>query len=82
MEGGGLRHTRKMFPHMQTLQLPVKGFKFLLILGTHDHLAENVLPFATSSLTRDIHNSHLRGPVTITPVPERLGAELVKEGMS
>ena len=37
------RPTRKFFTHMETSPLPVKGCKFLPMLGTHGHSAVRVL---------------------------------------
>ena len=47
------------------------------MLGTHGHCAVSVLKLATPTVTRGIlHNGHLRGPVTLIPVAERLAVEL------
>ena len=34
---GVYRHTRDCFTHMETSPLPVKGYKFLPMLGIHGH---------------------------------------------
>ena len=42
-----------------------------IMLGTHSHLAVRVVWRVTPAET-SIYNGHLRGPVTLTPVVERL----------
>ena len=55
---------------MDTSPLPVKGFKFWPLLGTHGHWAAMVFK---RTVTRD---SNLYGPVTLTSIAERLAVEL------
>ena len=56
------RPTREFFTHMETSPLPLKGWKFLPMLG---HWAVRVLQRVTP-------NGHLRGPVTLTPIADCL----------
>ena len=47
------------------------------MLGTHGHLAVRVLSQSTPTVNRaSVINCHLRGPVTLTSVAERLAVEL------
>ena len=49
------------------------------MLGTYGHWAVKVLKRSTTTVTRAsvyINNGRLRGPVTLTPVAERLAVEL------
>ena len=66
-----------VFTHLETSVLPVKGFKFGHILGTHGHSQWeffNVPHLLWHKLI--VYNGHIRGPVTLTPVAERLAVEL------
>ena len=63
----------KCFTHMEK---PVKGCKFASMLGTHGHWALNV-PYLLWHWPT-LYNCHLWGPVTLTPVAERLEIELSK----
>ena len=54
------RPTRKFFTHMETSPLPVKGCKFLPMLGTHGHWAVTVLMRATPTVTRGIRSPRTR----------------------
>ena len=61
---------------METSPLPVKGFEFLPIPGTHGGwavLSVPHLPWHESSVS----NGHLRGPLTLAPVAEHLAVELL-----
>ena len=58
------------FTPMETSPLPVKGCKFWSMLGTHGHV-QHLLWQGTS-----VYNGHLRGPVRLTPIAERLAVEL------
>ena len=62
---------------METSPLPVKGCTFLPMLGTHGHRALRVtcLPHILRH-GPTLYNGHLRGPVTLTPVAERLALKL------
>ena len=51
---GVYRPTRKLFTHMETSPLPVKGCKFWPILGTHGQWAMSVFKRATPTVTRGI----------------------------
>ena len=69
-------HSR-IFTHMETSPLQVKGWKFWPKLGTHGHWALgffNVPPLIWHGAS--VYNSHLRGPVTLSPITERLAVEL------
>ena len=48
-----ISHSR-IFTHMHTSPLPLKGYKFWPMLGTHDHWAVRVLWRATHTVTRGI----------------------------
>ena len=73
----GLRPTREFFTHMETLPLLVKGCKFWPMLATHSHWAvryisvQHLLWYVLS-----VYNGHLRGPMTLSPLTERLAVEL------
>ena len=71
---GVLRHFWEFFIHMETFLLPVKGWKFWSILDTHGHWAARVLKLLWHGAS--VYNGHLRGPVTLTSVAERLEVAL------
>ena len=63
--------TRKNFNHTETLPLPMKGWKFSPMLGTHGHLWPQRLWHGAY-----IYNGNFRGPLTLTPIAEHLAVEL------
>ena len=74
---GVYRSTREFFTHMETSTLPVKGFKFWPMVGTHGYWTGRV--FSVPHLLwrgESVYNGHLRGSVTLTPIAERLAVEL------
>ena len=60
---------------METSPLPAKVCNCLPMLGTNGQRAVRVHQRATPTLT-SVYNGHLRGPVTLTPLAERLEVEL------
>ena len=57
------RPTRKCFTHMETSPLPVRGCKFLPMLGSYSFRAVRALQCATPTVTRAYRlYDHLRGP--------------------
>ena len=60
--------TREFFTHMGTSPLLVKGCKWLLS-------SEGSLASHTYCDSGTVYDSHLRGPVTLTPIAERLAVE-------
>ena len=75
---GGYRPTRKFFTHIETSSLPVKGYTFWPMLGTHDHWAVRVLYSVPHALWHgaSVYNGNLRGLVTLKPIGERLAVKL------
>ena len=74
---GVYRPTREFFTHMETSPLPVKGCKFDLysaLMAFEQWGLFNVSHLLCHGST--LYNDHLRGPVTLTPVAERLAVEL------
>ena len=64
--------------HMETWPLPVKGCKFWPMLSTHGLIEQwgfLYLPHLLR-LGPTVNNGHLKGPVTLTPVAERVAVEL------
>ena len=71
------RSTREFYTHMETSLLPVKGCKFdlrsaLMAIEQWGFLSVPHLLINGAS----VYNSHLRGPVTLTPIAEFLAVEL------
>ena len=67
------RPTRVFFSHMETSPLPVKDCKFLPMLGAVIVLSVPQLLWHGAS----VYNGHLRGPMTLTSIAERLTVELL-----
>ena len=70
------RPTREFFTHMEMSPLPVKGCKFLCsaLMAIEQWGLFNVPHLQWHGPT--LYNGHLRGPVTLTPVAERLAVGL------
>ena len=71
--------TREFFTHLETSPLPVKGCKFLPYARYLWPLSMRVL-FSMPHLLwhgASVYNGHLRGPVTLTPIAERLAVEFL-----
>ena len=51
------------------------GLQIVTMLSTHGHWAVRVFQRATPTV-RSVNNGHLRGPVTLTHIPECLSEEL------
>ena len=71
--------TREFFTYIETSTslLPVKGCEFKPMLGTNSYWAVRVLWRAPPTVKGvSVYNCHLRGPVTLTLVEERLAMEL------
>ena len=76
----GFHPTREFFTHLETLPYLVMGHNFLHILGTYMDFHWAVGLFYDSRLVwhgPTFHNSHLRGPVTLTLVAECFAVELL-----
>ena len=74
---GGNRPTLQFFTHMGTSLLSVKVCNFLPVLGTHGHWAVGFFSVLHLLWHGDsVYNGHLRGPVTFTPIAQRLAVEL------
>ena len=75
---GVYRSAQNFFTHMETSQLPVKGCKFKFLCSALVAIDQweffNVPHLLWHGPT--LYNGHLRGPVTLTPVAERLAVEL------
>ena len=70
------RPTRKFFIHLETSSLPVKAANDLCsALMVNKHWGFFSVPHLLWHRT-SIYNGHLRGPVTLTPIAERLAVEL------
>ena len=69
-----LSPTWEFFTHMETSPLPMKGWKFLPMLGTHGHWFFSVQHLLWHGAS--VCNGHLRGLVTLTPIAELLAVEL------
>ena len=75
--GGVYRPTREFLTHMDTSPLPMKGWKFhlcsaLMVIEQWEFFQVQHLLWHGPTL----YNRQLRGPVTLTPVAERLAEEL------
>ena len=67
------------YMYMETSPLSVKGCKFWPMFGTHGHWAVKVFWPVTPVLLwhgSSVYAGHLRGPVTLAPIAERLAVEL------
>ena len=70
---GVFRPTRGFFTRMETSPLPVKDCKFCLMLGTYGHWAVRL---RVEQAGKSVYNVQYRGPVTLTPIAERLAVDL------
>ena len=72
----GLRPTwKKIFTHIKTSPLPAKGCKFcsaLMAIEQWGFFSVLLLLWHGTS----VYNGHLRGPVTLTPITERLAVDM------
>ena len=61
--------SQQFFTHMETSPLPVKGCKFLPMLGTHDHWTVSFLsvPHLLYVTRASVYTGHLRGCIRDTP---------------
>ena len=75
---GVYRPTREFFTHMETLPLPVKGCKFWPICSSFMATEQWGFFSVPHSLWHgaSVYIVHLRGPMTLTPIAERLAVEL------
>ena len=65
--------SREFFTHMEMSPLPVKVSKFWLM--AIDHLGFFIVAYLLWH-GAFVYNGHLRGPLTLTPIAERLAVEL------
>ena len=68
---GILRLTQEFFTYMETPLLPMKEFKYLFYICSQHMDIEQWGFFSSLQLLwygAYVHNDHLRGPVTLTPV--------------
>ena len=69
--------TWEFFTDMETSPLPVKCCKFWPMLGTHGQVQWGFFSVPHLMWHRaSVYNGHLRGPVTLAPIAERLVVEL------
>ena len=66
----------RVFNHMETSPLQVKGCKFWPMLGTYWRSAVRFsVPYLLWQVA-SVYNGHLRGPKTLTPITERSAVEI------
>ena len=75
----GLSYHSRIFTQMETSPLPMKGCKFWPMLDPPLMAIEQWGFLSVPHLLRhgaSFYNGHLRGPVTLTPIAERLAVKL------
>ena len=69
------------FGVLETSLLPVKGCKFLPMLGTYGHCAVGSMPHLLCHRS-SLYNVQLRGPVTLATIAKHLAMELSRPVLS